>query len=228
MEIKFGVTGESRKQLARIVGEVLGTAPVYRGIPSYAYAVKDITISKDGTLVWDEPTDEATILDIVTRLKESGFMVDEHQTDILQPNDVLAIELPIEGFSEASIQNLERMIASKAGLIKKALDITDFSIERTATTLRFPWFRSGKSGELVSAYAHFIGALGAAAINQQRVTAKERQVENEKFAFRVFLVRLGLVGDQYKSARKILLANLEGNSAFKSKPSDAENQEVSE
>lgn len=40
-------------------------------------------------------------------------------------------------------------------------------------------------------------------------------IENEKFAFRVFLVRLGFVGPESKSARRILLRNLEGNSAFK-------------
>jgi hypothetical protein len=47
------------------------------------------------------------------------------------------------------------------------------------------------------------------------VTAKDKPVENEKFAFRVFLIRLGFVGDEYKTARKILLRNLSGNSAFK-------------
>ena len=52
-------------------------------------------------------------------------------------------------------------------------------------------------------------------MQQKRVTAKEKPVENEKFAFRVFLIRLGFVGDEYKVARKILLNNLSGNSAFK-------------
>ena len=57
--------------------------------------------------------------------------------------------------------------------------------------------------------------LCAAAMQQKRVTAKVKSVENEKFAFRVFLIRLGFVGDEYKAARKILLKNLSGNSAFK-------------
>ncbi|MBZ4647626.1 MAG: hypothetical protein JG777_3115, partial [Clostridia bacterium] len=38
----------------------------------------------------------------------------------------------------------------------------------------------------------------------------------DKFTFRVFLIRLGMVGDEYKDTRKILLENLEGNSAFRS------------
>jgi hypothetical protein len=51
---------------------------------------------------------------------------------------------------------------------------------------------------------------------QKRVTAKEKQLDNEKYAFRCFLLRLGFIGNEYKQERKILLRNLEGSSAFKS------------
>jgi hypothetical protein len=57
--------------------------------------------------------------------------------------------------------------------------------------------------------------LCAAAKRQKRVNAKEKPVENELYAFRVFLMRLGFVGNDYRIARKILLRNLSGNSAFK-------------
>jgi len=50
---------------------------------------------------------------------------------------------------------------------------------------------------------------------QQRVNATEKQVENEKYAFRCFLIRLGFVGSEFKAERKILLKNLSGNSAFR-------------
>ena len=50
---------------------------------------------------------------------------------------------------------------------------------------------------------------------QKRVTATEQPVENEKYAFRCFLLRLGFIGAEYKEARKILLKNLSGNAAFK-------------
>ena len=50
---------------------------------------------------------------------------------------------------------------------------------------------------------------------QQRVNATEKQVENEKYAFRCFLIRLGFVGSKFKAERKILLKNLSGNSAFR-------------
>ena len=57
------------------------------------------------------------------------------------------------------------------------------------------------------------GYFGAALFRQ--VTATEKPVENEKYAFRCFLLRLGFIGSEYKAERKILLKNLTGSSAFK-------------
>ena len=129
--------------------------------------------------------------------------------------DLLTIEIPLEGFTETTLENLRRLIASKAALIKKAIGADALPVERTETTIKFPWFRMGTGSEDVAAYSLFISALCAAAKEQHRVTAKEKSVENEKFAFRVFLIRLGFIGDEYKAARKVLLKKLSGNSAFK-------------
>jgi len=53
------------------------------------------------------------------------------------------------------------------------------------------------------------------AATQKRVTAKVKEPDNEKYAFRCFLLRLGFIGDDYKATRKILLRNLSGNSSWK-------------
>ena len=50
---------------------------------------------------------------------------------------------------------------------------------------------------------------------QKRIASKVKEVPNEKYAFRCFLIRLGFVGNKYKDIRKILLKNLKGSSAFK-------------
>ena len=50
---------------------------------------------------------------------------------------------------------------------------------------------------------------------QKRINTKEKAVENEKYAFRCFLLRLGFIGAEYKAERKLLLKNLTGSSAFK-------------
>jgi hypothetical protein len=142
---------------------------------------------------------------------ENGMQADDC---IPSEPETLTIELPLDGFTKDNLANLEKLIASKAGLIKKALGIAALPIVQTDTTLQFPWFAFGSPGDDIAAYSRFIGALYAAAKKHKRVTAKEKQVENELFTFRIFLISLGFVGDDYKAARKILLRNLSGNSAY--------------
>ena len=87
-------------------------------------------------------------------------------------------------------------------------------IEVTESTVRFPWF-SDCSADESKAYTHFVSALYDLAANAKRVTAKERETYNDKYAFRCFLLLLGFIGSEYKTERKILLRNLTGSSAFK-------------
>jgi len=139
-------------------------------------------------------------------------------SDVPEPDesDQLTIEMPLSFMTDEGITNLEKLIASKEELIKKALGVDALPVERTESTLKFPWFRFPVSSDEVAAYSRFIGALCAAAKKQKRVTAHEKAVDNEKYAFRCFLLRLGFIGDEYKQVRKILLKNLAGNPAFKS------------
>ena len=81
----------------------------------------------------------------------------------------------------------------------------------------------------LKAYDTFICKLCEMARNQKRVSAKEKEVDNEKYAFRCFLLRLGFIGAEFKTERKILLRNLAGSSAFKSgSGKEAANDAVSE
>ena len=70
-----------------------------------------------------------------------------------------------------------------------------------------------EDADAANAYLHFVHALCEMACN--RISVQEREVENEKYAFRCFLLRLGFIGEEYKVERKILLKNLTGSSAFK-------------
>jgi magnesium-transporting ATPase (P-type) len=49
----------------------------------------------------------------------------------------------------------------------------------------------------------------------KRVVATPTKIDNDKYAFRCFLLRLGFIGDEYKIARNVLLRYLTGNSAFR-------------
>ena len=73
MEARFNVSGEARKTLVKAIGEALGFEPVYKGAPSFAYVVDNINISKDGSITWDDRTDEITIQNILKKLLELGF-----------------------------------------------------------------------------------------------------------------------------------------------------------
>ena len=208
MEVKYNVTGARRKELVKAVSEIADCPATYKGAPTFAYVIGDFYIDKEGTLSLNNMMDSELVEKLMDGLAERGFEFDE-------PSEGLSIEMPLEGFTDAALENLDRLIASKAALIKKAVCADSLPVIRTEATLKFPWFSFNTTGDEVSAYSRLIGALCAAAKEQKRVVAKEKPVDNEKFAFRVFLIRLGFVGDEYKVARKILLKNLSGNSAFK-------------
>jgi hypothetical protein len=127
----------------------------------------------------------------------------------------LVVEMPRASFTDAALDNLKRLIESKSKLIRKALGAETLGLIITDDKVRFPWFSDGDDPEAVDAYTRFVAALCDMARSQKRVTAKEKETSNDKYAFRCFLLRLGFVGDEYKSVRKILLRNLSGNSAFK-------------
>jgi len=134
--------------------------------------------------------------------------------DVIDESDILIIEMPLEGFSDESIACLMKLIARKANLIKKAIGADALPVERTETTLRFPWFSFSSSVDEISAYTRFISALCASARSRKRVPYRRKPIKNEKVVFRTFLIQLGFVGDDYYTARKILLRNLSGKTAF--------------
>lgn len=136
------------------------------------------------------------------------------QGDALEANH-LTIERPRSSFTDMALENLKRLIESKSSLIKKALGTDCTPIITGEETISFPWFQGELTSDEVKAYTHFVTTLCEMAKTQQRVNAAEKQVENEKYAFRCFLLRLGFVGSEFKTERKILLKNLSGNSAFK-------------
>ena len=124
----------------------------------------------------------------------------------------LTVEIPLD---KVEVENLTKLLDAKGGLIKKALGISELPIEVLEDRAAFPWFSELPDADAVQAYTHFISALCEMSKNAKRVTATEKAVDNEKYAFRCFLLRLGFIGAEYKTERKILLKNLTGSSAFK-------------
>lgn len=212
MKISYNVTGERRKQLVTVVSQELNAPVRYLGAPSFAYEVGGYHIDKAGTVTGPDS------LDLEGALHRQGFDAGEREYDAALPNmdeaSRLTIEIPVEGFTPESLANLEKLIASKATLIKKAIDADALPIERTETTLQFPWFTVSDDESVASAYTHFVAALCEMARVQKRVTTKEKDIDNEKYAFRCFLLRLGFIGAEYKAERRLLLSRLSGSAAY--------------
>ena len=128
----------------------------------------------------------------------------------------LSISMPRETFNDTALANLDALLESKGNLIKAAFGIEEASYTLTEERITFAWFSGEITPETSRAYADFIGKICEMARRQKRVFAKAKEVENPKYAFRCFLLRLGMIGDDYKTSRHVLLQNLSGNSAWKS------------
>lgn len=229
MTFKYNVTGAKRKELVNAISEITEAPVKYMGAPSFAYEVDYFSIDKNGGVTFDDRADSEEIEMLVEALLEKGFepeaaATEEQPTgeetaadDASEPDETrLCISMPQSLFTEAALLNLDRLLEAKGALIKKALGVTELPVVKMDGKVCFPWFDGEPTPEEIKAYDHFICALCEMARNQKRVTAKEKDTENEKYAFRCFLLRLGFIGAENKEMRKILLRNLEGNGSFKS------------
>lgn len=211
MTINYNVTGDDRKKLVQAIAEILECKPKYLGVPSCAYQVDYFTISKTGELAFDDSADSDEIERLIEALCEKGF-----EAEFTTEETGLTISMPKDGFTDCAIENLRRLVESKSSLIKKALGADSLSITVEDDKISFPWFEHYPTPEEISAYAKFIGRLCLMAKTLKRVTAQDKDVDNDKYAFRCFLLRLGFIGDEYKAERKLLLRDLTGSAAFKS------------
>lgn len=230
MVIKYNVTGADRKRLVTALSKITGVKAKYLGMPSMAYEVGDFIIDKNGTLEQDGKARGEEIESVAEHLLSEGFtpMEETKATEGAQMADSeafgLCISMPRNSFTDTALENVKAIIQAKGELIRHALLLDDLPIEISQDEVSFPWFEEMPSPEEVQAYTHFISALCEMARNQKRITVKEKETPNEKYAFRCFLLRLGFIGKEYKEERKILLRNLTGSSAFKGGAKNDDNQ----
>lgn len=217
MRVEFNRTGVERKALVIAISEILETKAKYMGMPSTAYDFGGLIVDKTGALEFEENIFPKDIEHLLHQLADRGFVaegmdVSEEQKETPQGEDVgLTVAIPLEN---VLVGNLMKLLEAKGMLIKKALGITDIRIEVDSDKVSFPWFGEVQPDEAMT-YTKFIAALCKMSKEQKRINSTEKEVTNEKYAFRCFLLRLGFIGDEYKADRKILLRNLSGSSAFK-------------
>ena len=235
MEIRYNVTGAKRKELVKIIADTTGARAEYKFMPTCNYEIDYFTVTKDGTLLFDDRADSEEVERVLEAIAAAGFECEpqdcgeqpsrEETKEAAESADTapqnktvgLMVEIPLD---KVAVGNLTKLLDAKGGLIKKALGVDTLPIEIQEDRVAFPWFPELPDADSVKAYTHFISALCEMSKNAKRVTVTEKAVDNEKYAFRCFLLRLGFIGSEYKTERKILLKNLTGSSAFKNGGAD--------
>jgi biotin carboxyl carrier protein len=238
------MTGTERRQLVSAIEEITGEKSVYKFMPTCAYEIGDITVDKEGavscedaeklnqviaaldeagfhpasdeapaaeqTEATEEPAEPAQ--DSIESEQEPAPTKSESEQEPETEETGLTISLPV---SSASVGNLTNLLTAKGDLIRKAIGVDDIRIEVKDDKILFHWFKKVPEADEAKAYTDFVAAICKLSKDLKHVSATPHPVENEKYAFRCFLLRLGFIGPEYKAARKILLRNLTGSSAFR-------------
>lgn len=211
MTTKMNLNGTTRKALVAAIAEITREKAIYRAMPTCNYDIGDITVTKDGCIIFPDDSD------ILTALAKAGFTAESNDAAEQNETTGLTVSLPKDGFTDSAIDNLHKLVDAKATLMRKALGAARLDIEITEETVSFPWWDTLPEPEDTQAYTKFLAAICGMAKEAKRILAKETEVESEKYAFRCFLLRLGFIGNDSKAERRILLRNLSGHSAFRNK-----------
>ena len=154
-----------------------------------------------------QPTEEPQSTD------EPEITIDTEET--LADGDIaMTISLPRSVLSDSGLENLRKLIYAKDAILRKALDIDTTEIEVTDEAVSFPWFGRLEPEEL-KYVSQFLCGMCQFANRMKRITSQRRRDDNPKFAMRVWAIRMGFSGEEYKGLRKYLMHRLPGDSAFR-------------
>lgn len=217
-----------RKELVRILSDRLGVKEKYLGAPSFAYEVGGFTVTRDGEII-NKAGEEMTLNEITTPTSVDEF-------------DFIEIAFPIEGHDVRTIRNLLNMLYSKQPLFKKVYALEEniveeefideiSNLESLDELLAFAnkdnckgvSFEDSKitfnfiKGDIAIS-SDFLSLLIKKAKELTYASSKQIETDNDKYSFRTWLIRLGMIGTEFKEHRKTLLANLTGSSAFRNGP----------
>ena len=111
-------------------------------------------------------------------------------------------------------------------------EIEDF-INLYDKKVKFPIFKSTLNNDELLGCIQLSQTISNYAENTKNISEKINENPNQKFLMRTWLVRAGMIGAEYKFARKMFTQNLKGNSAWVNKVdveeiSNTEIEEVAE
>lgn len=210
MTIEIQLTGEKRKELVNAISEIIDVPAEYQYMPTCAYKIGDFyTVTKEGNLEISDSADGKEVEMLISELASRGYDVplDEEENG-------LTVEMPLELVDNSTIGRLRKIVENKGELFKTAFKTDNLEIIVEADKICFPWFTLENDSD-AEAYCTFISMLCKFAKNQKRINNKPETTDNPKYTMRCYLLRLGMIGTEYKAVRKVLLRNLSGSSAFR-------------
>lgn len=212
--IPFSPNKRGRKKLAEALAAHLGVNPVYAGTPSFDYLIGQARLDRDWVLYLPENIDTDALTEAAIT---AGFAPTSKDYG-------LTLAFPTTDWDEATGAKLEALLAAKGALIAKALDnsATPMKMDEVEGTVEFAWFDQLPEPEVIEVASVLIQLMIEHAKTATRISPKLPAPGNDKYAMRCWLLRLGMIGKGYKNARRVLLANLEGNAARKTTPTQAE------
>lgn len=212
--IPFSPNKRGRKKLAEALAAHLGVNPVYAGTPSFDYLIGQARLDRDWVLHLPEDVDTEAVTE---GAQAAGFAPTSEKYG-------LTLAFPTTRWDEATAAKLDALLAAKGALIAKALGIpaTPMNLNAVEETVEFAWFEQLPNAEVIEAVSVLLQLMIEHAKTATRISPKPPAPGNDKYVMRCWLLRLGMIGEGYKTARRVLLANLEGNAAWKTAPHPAE------
>ena len=212
MIIEFHLAGENRKKLAWAIATIIGTTAEYQYMPTCAYKIGECyTVTKAGDLEISDQADRKKTERLLAELANRGYAV----PDTTEPESTkLTVQMPAGFCTEHTLGNLRQICENKVALFQAAFQTNCLDIIPSDEKVEFPWFTVEQDGD-ADAYCTFISMLCEFAKNKSRINRKPDTSDNPKYTMRCFLIRLGMVGAEFKAARKVILRHLSGNSAFR-------------
>lgn len=157
----------------------------------------------------DAPAESAETADPSDDAMKEGTAADQGDTT------KFAVSIPRKTLTDDALERLKLIVSNKEMLFRRAVIADALPIEVTEEEVAFPWFTlTGVDGE-AAAYAQFITALCQMASEQTRILDKPYDGDNDRFAMRIFMVRLGMKGAAFALARKLMMKHLTGNSGWR-------------
>jgi len=139
----------------------------------------------------------------------------------LAVNDALLTESFVQAINETDMETISDFEAALAQIETSRLEGLQIDFEEKTFT-----FNLDLEPDKVEAAISLLALINKNALSQNNASFKAKPTSNEKYTFRTWLLRLGMIGDEYKKTRKVLLGNLSGNGAFRISNKEGENVEA--